>query len=287
MTEAEHISNKNHYRWYVQYHNADERGFPDTNETNINEIQHTNNGAVKLSIYSKKTMVKNSVGGNCILLVGTGKYKKEFYLWEFFKIETVVKDEDGYIVAGTGNVLSKPVLLNNLDGFPEFLKTCGNFAWGFKEISAHPFLSVLKNHLTQRFEKLDNKIRSLENAKKRIHDYNEQMQNIKPEKVKIEMEKIIRNDTAMVNLLKEVANYSCQYPGCNAEIKTKTGNNYVEVAHVQPVKQGGQSILGNLIVLCPNHHKEFDYGNLELRSDSNDELSGKLNGQSFTIKLFL
>jgi len=37
--------------------------------------------------------------------------------------------------------------------------------------------------------------------------------------------------------------------------------------------------------LCPNHHKEFDYDNLEIDEQTLEELSGRLNGKVFMIKL--
>ncbi len=86
-------------------------------------------------------------------------------------------------------------------------------------------------------------------------------------------------------MLKQATNYKCQFPNCDAEIKTKTGLNYVEVAHVKPVKEGGQSVLGNLLVLCPNHHKEFDYGELKIYEQTLSTLRGKLNQREFFIEI--
>ena len=109
---------------------------------------------------------------------------------------------------------------------------------------------------------------------------------ILPQKRNIEIEQIIRNDRQIVLLLKQASNYKCQFPNCDAEIKTKTGLNYVEVAHVKPVKEGGQSVLGNLLVLCPNHHKEFDYGELKIYEQTLSILRGKLNEREFFIEIF-
>lgn len=48
-----------------------------------------------------------------------------------------------------------------------------------------------------------------------------------------------------------------------------------------PVAKGGQSVLGNLVVLCPNHHKEFDL--LEIVEQSAAKLIGTLYGSGFKI----
>ena len=65
---------------------------------------------------------------------------------------------------------------------------------------------------------------------------------------------------------------------------TKNGINYVEVAHIRPVRKGGQSIIGNLVVLCPNHHKEFDLGDLKIMEQNEKILIGVLNNKEFKIK---
>ena len=73
-----------------------------------------------------------------------------------------------------------------------------------------------------------------------------------------------------------------------ADATTTTGDEmefYSEVAHIKPVSQNGQSVLGNLIVLCPNHHKEFDFGDLKINEQTNSKLAGQLNGNSFEIEL--
>jgi predicted restriction endonuclease len=41
---------------------------------------------------------------------------------------------------------------------------------------------------------------------------------------------------------------------------------------------------GNLLVLCPNHHKEFDHGNLEISEQTENKIRGIINGKEFDIK---
>jgi predicted restriction endonuclease len=91
----------------------------------------------------------------------------------------------------------------------------------------------------------------------------------------------VRNDTELVQALKELCEFRCQFPGCGKRIAKKDGGFYIEVAHVKPVAEGGTSVLGNLVVLCPNHHKEFDYGNLEIIEQTEKLLRGKRNGVDF------
>lgn len=113
---------------------------------------------------------------------------------------------------------------------------------------------------------------------------NEKMKNLKPEKIETVLKKSIRKDSKIVQLLKQRHDYQCQFPDCNAKIQMKNGNSYVEVAHIRPVSKGGKSIIGNLLVLCPNHHKEFDFGNLIIHNQDELYLEGQLNGKYFKIK---
>lgn len=115
---------------------------------------------------------------------------------------------------------------------------------------------------------------------------NQKMQYVSPTRIKKLVLTTIRKDTKFINILKEAAGFKCQYPNCGHQIKTKSGNFYIEVAHIDPVANDGQSVLGNLLVLCPNHHKEFDYGDLIIneRERTFSKLSGTLNGIEFTIR---
>jgi hypothetical protein len=97
----------------------------------------------------------------------------------------------------------------------------------------------------------------------------------------------LRQDTALVKLLKKAARYQCQFPGCRARVMTRGGTSYVEVAHIRPFASGGKSVIGNLLVLCPNHHKEFDLGVLKIIEQTVSTFTGVLNGKTFSIKLGL
>jgi hypothetical protein len=112
---------------------------------------------------------------------------------------------------------------------------------------------------------------------------NEVMKNVNPTRVTQLVQTTIRNDTKIIKAVKEAAGFRCQFPGCGHQIKKRDGTNYIEVAHISPVKNDGKSILGNLVVLCPNHHKEFDYGERVITKQTDIELSGALNGNDFTI----
>lgn len=118
-----------------------------------------------------------------------------------------------------------------------------------------------------------------------LADLNEKMKNVSPERVEKLVSATIRKDTKIINALKKATDFKCQFPNCGQRIIKKNGGFYIEVAHIKPVSLNGQSILGNLIVLCPNHHKEFDFGDLKINEQTNSKLAGQLNGNKFEIEL--
>ncbi|GEM_PF-923549 len=119
----------------------------------------------------------------------------------------------------------------------------------------------------------------------RLQQLNALMRGVRPERVERLMSQTVRRDTAIVQALKEACGFQCQFPGCNVRIPKKGGGFYIEVAHIKPVRAGGQSVLGNLLVLCPNHHKEFDVGDLRITAQTVWRVRGTLNGVRFEVTL--
>ena len=277
--------------YYIQYHNADKLGtYPTRNtdfKTSVELLTLDNSVKYESQIYTSKKTVEKAVGQFCFLIVGKTDKIKKYYLWAFFKIEDYVKDNNGYYhVNGTGYDFEKPILLNELEHFNDFKNFCGNFGFGFQNIDSHVFCKTLISLSSQQSIETSNVVKgnTEENLQLVLQQLSEEMKNVEPEKRLTEIEQILRKDKKIVELLKKSADYKCQFPNCDSEILTKKGINYVEVAHIKPVHKGGQSILGNLIVLCPNHHKEFDYGTLNIDEQSDNILTGTLNGKTFTIK---
>jgi len=118
-----------------------------------------------------------------------------------------------------------------------------------------------------------------------LAELNQKMQSISPKRIEKLVLTTIRNDTKIIDTIKKAADFKCQFPNCGYQIKKKNGGYYIEVAHIKEVSKKGQSILGNLIVLCPNHHKEFDYGELSINDQTITKIAGQLNGRQFEINL--
>ena len=88
--------------------------------------------------------------------------------------------------------------------------------------------------------------------------------------------KTFKRDNKTIAQLKILRNFRCQI--CQTTIQKKDGTLYIEVAHIDPKRSQGCETPENILLLCPNHHKEFDLGNLQILSRTAEELSFELNG---------
>lgn len=281
------------HQHYIQYHNADKLGVyptPKTDfRTSVDLLTLDNSVKYEEQFFTSKKLVEKAVGQFCFLIVGKTEKIKKYYLWSYFRIDDFTKDQSKYYhVNGTGFDFQNPILLNDLDNFSDFRNFCGNFGIGFQNIDKHHFCSTLISLANQTQLDIPTKTNTQifsDVLKLELRRLNEKMQNVSPEKRMAEVEQTLRNDKQIVDLLKKVKKYKCQFPNCDSLVITADGTNYVEVAHIKPVNQGGQSILGNIIVLCPNHHKEFDYGVLKIDVQTDNFLQGQLNGKKFQIEM--
>ena len=92
-----------------------------------------------------------------------------------------------------------------------------------------------------------------------------------------------KRDNKTVAQIKFLRDYKCQI--CSTSILKKDGSKYIEAAHIKPKNQKGRESPSNIILLCPNHHKEFDFGDLIIKQQSNTNIVFSLNGQNHTISL--
>jgi predicted HNH restriction endonuclease len=83
--------------------------------------------------------------------------------------------------------------------------------------------------------------------------------------------------------IKILRKFECQI--CGIKIKKEDGSYYIEAAHISPKKENGPETPDNILILCPNHHKEFDYGKLEIKSQSKKVINFYLNGVQHSISL--
>ena len=77
-----------------------------------------------------------------------------------------------------------------------------------------------------------------------------------PDKNKYEVNRFIR-DSVLVKKLKKLYGNRCQI--CGFTFEYAKGKFYSEVHHYKPLDEDGSDSMDNMIVVCPNHHSQFDY----------------------------
>jgi len=79
-----------------------------------------------------------------------------------------------------------------------------------------------------------------------------------PSRTESTLSRIVRN-SPLVRELKRTYDYKCQVCG---EQRQREENGYAEGHHLRPLgsPHHGPDEKGNILVLCPNHHADFDYG---------------------------
>ena len=68
---------------------------------------------------------------------------------------------------------------------------------------------------------------------------------------------IIKRYQAIVKSLKKKYNYQCQL--CGYSFHMDNGNDYCEAHHIKELSKGGSQNPNNVLILCPNHHRQFHY----------------------------
>lgn len=105
----------------------------------------------------------------------------------------------------------------------------------------------------------------------------------KGEKIQFKGESYKR-DQGIIGMLKKLRGYKCQI--CNTSIKRMFGPPYVEGAHIKPKSDNGSEDPSNILILCPNHHKEFDLGErIPISQDDLSKFKFKLNGNIYELSV--
>lgn len=94
-----------------------------------------------------------------------------------------------------------------------------------------------------------------------------------PDRAKTEIYRILR-DTELARKLKQIHQHRCQL--CGHSIALPGNKGYSEAHHIKPLgaPHNGPDVPGNIIVLCPNHHAELDFGVQRLVASSIEKLHG-------------
>ena len=92
-----------------------------------------------------------------------------------------------------------------------------------------------------------------------------------------------KRDNYTIALIKELRGHKCQI--CNKYILKEDGTKYIEAAHITPKSDKGTETLDNILILCPNCHKEFDLGKRHIIKRNSTEIEFSINDKTFKIKL--
>lgn len=98
------------------------------------------------------------------------------------------------------------------------------------------------------------------------------------EKVQVNLKTYKRYNYLMA-LIKKYRNYKCQF--CSTTIQKENGEYYIEACHIKAKSDGGKDSLNNILILCPNCHKLFDYGKIEKIVHTEEHFSVMINGKDY------
>lgn len=97
-------------------------------------------------------------------------------------------------------------------------------------------------------------------------DPEEQANDLKPPKKEYTVSRTVRN-TKIAKEVKEYHDHRCQVCG---ERRHRNGSGYSEAHHIHPLGDSppGPDERDNILVLCPNHHADFDFGMLQVNPET-------------------
>jgi predicted restriction endonuclease len=108
----------------------------------------------------------------------------------------------------------------------------------------------------------------------------------KAKRSKSEVFRYVRNQ-GKVKRLKNLYHNKCQIVECGFTFEHNIHSKkefYSEVHHYNPLKKQSDDDFGNMIVLCPNHHAEFDYSTKFIHRDGISIINQSGNDIGETIK---
>lgn len=109
-----------------------------------------------------------------------------------------------------------------------------------------------------------------------------QQENDKSEKITINGKTYKRYNYLMEHI-KKYRDYKCQF--CSTTILKANGSYYIEACHIKAKADGGSDTLDNILILCPNCHKLFDYDKRDSEKHSKNLYTVTLNKKIYMVSL--
>ncbi len=107
-------------------------------------------------------------------------------------------------------------------------------------------------------------------------------ENSKSEKITING-KVYKRHNYLMALIKKYRDHKCQF--CSTTILKANGAYYIEACHIKPKAEGGKDSFDNILILCPNCHKLFDYGERSNEKKRNATYSITINEKKYKASL--
>ena len=172
------------------------------------------------------------------------------------------------------------------------LKSAGNFPYNSYSILNDIYFRITGKYLSKQsgLKQLDDdkieqiKLEKIESSRV-TSEILEELRNLSPkdpEKIVIRSKSYKRDNRTIVQL-KIIRDYKCQI--CGNNIRKRNGSYYIEAAHITPKRHKGSELPSNILILCPNHHKEFDLGERKILHRDANSLKIELNGVEYSIDL--
>jgi len=93
--------------------------------------------------------------------------------------------------------------------------------------------------------------------------------------------RVYKRNNFLIAKIKKERNFECQI--CGTKIQKRNGEFYIEAAHIKAKKDKGNEKRENILILCPNHHKEFDFGKREIIEHNSTKIKFKLNNKEYEL----
>ena len=107
-------------------------------------------------------------------------------------------------------------------------------------------------------------------------------ENDNSEKITVNGKTYKRHNYLMVQI-KKYRDYKCQF--CSTKIPKSNGEYYIEACHIKAKSEGGKDRLDNILILCPNCHKMFDFNERVDQKIKNVTYTVILNGKKYKASL--
>ena len=150
------------------------------------------------------------------------------------------------------------------------------------------YLELSRNHLTveEKDEIEQSEVINLfkEKSKSDLKSELDNLPEFETEEVFV-IQKKYKRDNRAIALIKLLRNNECQI--CGKYIRKKDGTKYIEASHIKAKSDKGNETLENILLLCPNHHKEFDLGDLKIIKHSKKNIEFTLNENDYNISLLV